>query len=49
MQHDWVLDVLVDLQAFARANGLTELDAQLTLVCLKVLVYLLNRNVTQRM
>ncbi|TNF62615.1 MAG: hypothetical protein EP307_06655 [Rhodobacteraceae bacterium] len=31
MQHDWVLDVLADLQAFARANGLADLDAQLAL------------------
>ncbi|MEM0937290.1 MAG: hypothetical protein AAF646_08995 [Pseudomonadota bacterium] len=29
MQHDWVLDVLSDLTAFARENGLPELAEQL--------------------
>ena len=30
MGHDWILDVLADLQTFARANGLPTLAAQLT-------------------
>jgi hypothetical protein len=30
MGHDWILDVLADLQTFARANGMPTLAAQLT-------------------
>lgn len=29
MQNEWILDVLVDLQAFARQNGLNALAEQL--------------------
>ena len=29
MQQDWVIDVLADLRAFARTNGLTSLAEQL--------------------
>lgn len=29
MQHDWILDVLADLQKFASANGLNTLAEQL--------------------
>lgn len=29
MQHDWILDVLADLQQFASANGLNTLAEQL--------------------
>ena len=29
MQHDWILDVLVDLKNFARANGLPALAEKL--------------------
>lgn len=29
MQHDWILDVLEDLGAFARANGLPQLAEDL--------------------
>lgn len=29
MQHDWILDVLADLQTFARTNKLTVLAEQL--------------------
>jgi hypothetical protein len=29
MQNDWILDVLVDLKTFARANGMRSLAAQL--------------------
>lgn len=31
MQNQWVLDVMADLQVFARANGLDDLAAQLEL------------------
>ncbi len=30
MGHDWILDVLADLQTFAKANGMPTLAAQLT-------------------
>lgn len=30
MQHDWILDVLVDLKNFARANGLPAVAEKLT-------------------
>ena len=30
MQHDWILDVLVDLKNFARANGLPAVADKLT-------------------
>ena len=30
MGHDWILDVLADLQTFARANGMPTLAAQLS-------------------
>lgn len=29
MGHDWILDVLTDLKAFARANGMPSLASQL--------------------
>lgn len=29
MQHDWITDVLMDLRAFAQANGLDRLARQL--------------------
>jgi hypothetical protein len=29
MQYEWILDVLTDLKAFAKANGLTALAEQL--------------------
>ena len=30
MQHDWILDVLVDLRNFARVNGLPAVAEKLT-------------------
>ena len=30
MGHDWILDVLVDLETFAKANGMPTLPAQLS-------------------
>lgn len=30
MQHDWILDVLVDLRNFARSNGLPAVAEKLT-------------------